>query len=424
MKIRFDIWYEIISTVRRNKLRTFLTGFSVAWGIFMLIVLLGSGNGLMNGFQSNFADRATNSIKVYGSRTSKTFEGMQKGRVIQLDNTDMLNTETKFPAHVGVAGAILKMNNRTISKGDEYVVCSLVGVEPSYVEIEPYRVAENNGRVINKLDLDERRKVIVIHPRTAETLFKGRNAVGEYVNVNGIAYKVVGVYVQNKERNDQDAFVPFTTAQNVYIKGDKIDQILFTTKGLDTREKGDAFEQSYKEVLAAHHRFDPTDRSAVWLWNRFTFFLQFLDAQQIIQIAIWVIGIFTLLSGVVGVSNIMLITVKERTKEFGIRKALGASPASILWLIILESIIITTFFGYIGMVGGIALTEWGARLFDAQAVAESTDFLQFTIFKDPTVGLGTALSFIVLLVIAGTLAGFFPARKAVQIKPIEALRAD
>ena len=171
MKIRFDIWYEIISTVRRNKLRTFLTGFSVAWGIFMLIVLLGSGNGLMNGFQSNFADRATNSIKVYGSRTSKTFEGMQKGRVIQLDNTDMLNTETKFPAHVGVAGAILKMNNRTISKGDEYVVCSLVGVEPSYVEIEPYRVAENNGRFINKLDLDERRKVIVIHPRTAETLF-------------------------------------------------------------------------------------------------------------------------------------------------------------------------------------------------------------------------------------------------------------
>lgn len=424
MKIRFDIWYEIISTVRRNKLRTFLTGFSVAWGIFMLIVLLGSGNGLMNGFTSNFADRATNSIKVYGGRATKTFEGMQKGRAIGLDGTDLLYSGAKFPGQVGVVGGLLKVNNRTISRGDEYVVCSLVGVEPSYVEIEPYRVAAGNGRFINKLDVDERRKVIVIHPRTAETLFKGEDAVGKTVNVNGIVYKVAGVYVQNKERNDQDAFIPLSTARHVYARGDRVDQILFTTAGLDTREKGDRFERAYREMIAENHRFDPTDRGAIWMWNRFTFFLQFLDAQQIIQIAIWVIGIFTLLSGVVGVSNIMLIAVKERTKEFGIRKALGASPASILWLIILESVIITTFFGYIGMVGGIALTEWGARLFDAQAAAQSTDFLQFTIFKDPTVGLGTALSFIGLLVAAGTLAGFFPARKAVRIKPIEALRAD
>lgn len=424
MKIRFDIWYEIISTVRRNKLRTFLTGFSVAWGIFMLIVLLGSGNGLMNGFTSNFADRATNSIKVYGGRSTKTFEGMQKGRAVRLDDTDLRHTCAKFPAQVGTVGGILKVDNRTISRGDEYVVCSLVGVEPSYVEIEPYRVAAGNGRFINKLDVDERRKVIVIHPRTAETLFKGEDAIGKTVNVNDVVYKVAGVYVQNKERNDQDAFIPLSTARHVYARGDRVDQILFTTTGLDTREKGDNFERAYREVIAGHHRFDPTDRGAIWMWNRFTFFLQFLDAQQIIQFAIWVIGIFTLLSGVVGVSNIMLITVKERTREFGIRKALGASPASILWLIILESVIITTFFGYIGMVGGIALTEWGAHLFDAQAAAQSTDFLQFTIFKDPTVGLGTALSFIGLLVAAGTLAGFFPARKAVRIKPIEALRAD
>lgn len=378
----------------------------------------------MNGFSSNFADRASNSMRVSAWQTSMVYQGMQSGRRIYLDNTDLLLTSTQFAGHVGKTGATIYSWDRTISNGPEYIVSGLIGVYPSYTEIEPYKVTAGNGRFINEQDIRDRRKVIVIHPKTAETLFKRQDAIGRMVNVDGIAYKVIGIYTRNRDRNDQDAFIPFTTAQIIYNKGNRLHNISFTTNGLDTREKNEAFEKEYKAVLARHHQFDPADDSAVWIWNRFTQYLEMLEAKSILSIAIWVIGIFTLLSGIVGVSNIMLITVKERTKEFGIRKALGASPASILWLIILESVMITTLFGYIGMVAGIGVTEWAAAYFDAQAAAKATEEMTFTIFKDPTVSIGIALQAILVLIIAGTLAGFFPARKAVQIKPIEALRAD
>lgn len=424
MRIGIDIWQEIISTISRNKLRTFLTGFAVSWGIFMLIILLGSGNGLMNGFTSNFADRASNSVQASTWKTSKVYQGMQSGRKIDLDYNDLALTKSEFPDNVITAGAILYQGGCTIANGSEYVSSNLIGVYPSYTEIEPYKVAEGNGRFINDLDIRERRKVIVIHPKTAETLFKKESALGKSVNVNGIIYKVVGIYVANKDRNDSRTFVPFSTAQIIYNKGNALQEILFSTKGLNTKEKNEEFEKEYRKVIARHHQFDPTDESALWLRNRFTQYLETLEAQNIITMAVWVIGIFTLLSGIVGVSNIMLITVKERTKEFGIRKALGASPSSILWLIILESIAITTLFGYIGMLAGIGVTEWAATYFDAMAAAQATEEMSFTIFKDPTVNIGIAVQATLVLIFAGTLAGFFPARKAVQIKPIEALRAD
>lgn len=424
MRIGLDIWQEIFSTIKRNKLRTFLTGFAVSWGIFMLIILLGSGNGLMNGFSSNFANRSSNVVEVSTWQTSKAYKGMQSGRKIDLDNTDLSLTESEFKDNVITVGALHYQGGCTLSNGSEYVSSNLNGVYPLYTEIEPYKVAEGNGRFINDLDIREKRKVIVIHPKTAQTLFKRENALGKSINVNGIVYKVVGIYVANKDRNDQSSFIPFTTAQVIYNKGNKVQKILFSTKGLDTKEENEEFEKSYRKLIAQHHQFDPADESAMWLRNRFTQFLEALQAQNIITIAVWVIGIFTLLSGIVGVSNIMLITVKERTKEFGIRKALGASPASILWLIIFESIAITTFFGYIGMLAGIGITEWAAGYFDALAAAQATEEMSFTIFKDPTVNIGIAMQATLVLIFAGTLAGFFPARKAVQIKPIEALRAD
>lgn len=424
MKIGIDIWQEILSTISRNKLRTFLTGFSVAWGIFMLIILLGSGNGLINGFSSNFADRAVNSMRVSTWRTSMPYEGMQSGRSVYLDNIDLDLTQKEFQNHIVKAGATLYQGNSTLSYNSDYVSCSMMGVHPSYTEIEPYKVAEGNGRFINDLDIKEARKVIVIHPKTAKTLFKEDTPIGKFINVNGIAYKVIGVYVQESDRNDQNAFIPFTTTQLIYNKGKRIHNILFTTKGLNTLEENQAFEKSYRKVIASHHQFNPDDESAMWIWNRFTNYLETMTAKSVLTIAIWVIGIFTLISGIVGVSNIMLITVKERTKEFGIRKALGASPSSILWLIILESVVITALFGYVGMVAGIGVTEWAAVYFDEQAAAQATDAMSFTIFKNPTVSLDIAIQATVTLIIAGTLAGFFPARKAVQIKPIEALRAD
>lgn len=423
MRIGLDIWQEIFSTIRRNKLRTFLTGFSVSWGIFMLIILLGSGNGLMNGLNSNFSDRATNSMRVSTWKTSMPYEGMQSGRRIQLDNLDLTLTEQAFGDYILKAGATLRQGGKTLSYGSEYVSVSITGVYPSFTEIEPYKMG-GNGRFINQMDIQEARKVIVIHPKTAETLFKKDTAIGKFINVNGIMYKVVGVYIPDLTRNDQDAFIPFTTCQLIYNKGKNVNNILFTTKNLTTLEEHEAFEKSYRKLIASHHRFNPEDNSAMWIWNRFTDFLEFLQVKGIINIAIWIIGIFTLISGVVGVSNIMLITVKERTKEFGIRKALGASPASILILIILESIVITAIFGYIGMLLGIGITEWASGYFDAVAAAQASDEMSFAIFKDPTISINTALQATLVLIVAGTFAGFFPARKAVRIKPIEALRAD
>lgn len=424
MKINTDIWQEIFNTIRRNKLRTFLTGFSVSWGIFMLIILLGSGNGLMNGFMSNFADRAVNSVETSTWRTSTPYAGMQSGRRIRLDNLDLFLTANEFKDNVVKASGTVSKGNCTFTYGSEYVNGNIKGVHPVYTEIEPFKIAEDKGRFINDLDIREKRKVIVIHPKTAETLFKKEQPIGKYITVNGIAYKIIGIYVQDYTRNEQTAFIPFTTAQLIYNRGTTLNNIIFTTKGLNTVESNNEFEKNYRKVIAAHHQFKPEDRSAMWIWNRFTDFLETMQAQGILNIAIWVIGIFTLLSGIVGVSNIMLITVKERTKEFGIRKALGASPGSILRLIILESIVITTLFGYIGMAAGIGVTEWASAYFDAQAASVMSEDMNFTVFKDPTVNISIAIQATVVLIVSGILAGFFPAKKAVRIRPVEALKAD
>ena len=377
-----DIWQEIYSTIKRNKLRTFLTGFAVAWGIFMLIVLLGAGNGLIHAFEQSASERAMNSIKIFPGWTSKSYDGLKEGRRVQLDNKDMDATSHYFPNHVIKAGATVWQGAVNLSFGQEYVSLNLSGVYPNHTEVEVVKLFE--GRFINEIDIKERRKVIVLHKKTAD--------------------------------------IPFTTLQTIYNKGDKLNNLVMTTKNLETVEANEAFEAHYRKVLGANHRFDPTDHSAIWIWNRFTNYLQQQKGSGMLRIAIWVIGIFTLLSGIVGVSNIMLITVKERTREFGIRKALGAKPLSILWLIIVESVTITTIFGYIGMVAGIGVTEWMNSAFGNQTM--DTGMWTETVFLNPTVDIRIAIQATLTLIIAGTLAGLFPARKAVSIRPIEALRAD
>lgn len=416
-----DIWQEIYGTIKRNKLRTFLTGFAVAWGIFMLIVLLGAGNGIIHAFEQNASERALNSIRLGGGWTTKPYNGLKEGRYIQLENKDLAATEKFFPDNIIQAGAVLYQNSVNISFGQEYINIRLMGVHPNYVESEAIKTA--SGRFINKNDIKERRKVIVLHKKSAEILFGKSHTepIGQFVNAGGVAYQVAGLY---DDQGDQSsvAYIPFSTLQTIYNKGNKLNNIIFTTKNLTNEENNDAFEKEYRRVIASNHRFDPTDESAIWIWNRFTQYLQTQNAGNILRTAIWVIGIFTLLSGIVGVSNIMLITVKERTREFGIRKALGAKPFSILWLIIVESVVITTFFGYIGMVAGIGATEWMNAVFGTQTA--DAGMFQAKMFTDPTVDISIAIQATLTLVIAGTLAGFFPAKKAVSISPIEALRAD
>lgn len=416
-----DLWQEIYGTIKRNKLRTFLTGFAVAWGIFMLIVLLGAGNGIIHAFEQNASERALNSIRLGGGWTTKSYEGLKEGRRIQMDNKDLTATEKYFPDNIITAGATLRQGDVNISFGQEYINISLMGVHPNYVQAEAIKTA--TGRFINQNDIKERRKVIILHKKSAEILFKKSHTepIGKFVNVGGVAYRVAGLY---EDQGDQSsvAFVPFSTLQTIYNKGDKLNNIIFTTKNLTSEEANEAFEKEYRKVIASNHRFDPEDESAIWIWNRFTQYIQTQNVAGLLRTAIWMIGIFTLLSGIVGVSNIMLITVKERTREFGIRKALGAKPLSILWLIIVESITITTFFGYIGMVAGIGVTEWMNSAFGNQTA--DAGMFQARMFSDPTVDIGIAIQATLTLIVAGTLAGFFPAKKAVSISPIEALRAD
>ena len=416
-----DLWQEIYGTIKRNKLRTFLTGFAVAWGIFMLIVLLGAGNGIIHAFEQNASERALNSIRLGSGWTTKSYEGLKEGRRIQMDNKDLTATEKYFPDNIITAGATLRQGDVNISFGQEYINISLMGVHPNYVQSEAIKTA--TGRFINQNDIKERRKVIILHKKSAEILFKKSHTepIGKFVNVGGVAYRVAGLY---EDQGDQSsvAFVPFSTLQTIYNKGDKLNNIIFTTKNLTSEEANEAFEKEYRKVIASNHRFDPEDESAIWIWNRFTQYIQTQNVAGLLRTAIWVIGIFTLLSGIVGVSNIMLITVKERTREFGIRKALGAKPLSILWLIIVESVTITTFFGYIGMVAGIGVTEWMNSAFGNQTA--DAGMFQARMFSDPTVDIGIAIQATLTLIVAGTLAGFFPAKKAVSISPIEALRAD
>ena len=416
-----DIPYHVVA-IKRNKLRTFLTGFAVAWGIFMLIVLLGAGNGLIHAFEQSASERAMNSIKIFPGWTSKSYDGLKEGRRVQLDNKDMDATSHYFPNHVIKAGATVWQGAVNLSFGQEYVSLNLSGVYPNHTEVEVVKLFE--GRFINEIDIKERRKVIVLHKKTAEILFNKTHTepIGQFVNAGNVVYQVVGLYNDKGDSGDSDAYIPFTTLQTIYNKGDKLNNLVMTTKNLETVEANEAFEAHYRKVLGANHRFDPTDHSAIWIWNRFTNYLQQQKGSGMLRIAIWVIGIFTLLSGIVGVSNIMLITVKERTREFGIRKALGAKPLSILWLIIVESVTITTIFGYIGMVAGIGVTEWMNSAFGNQTM--DTGMWTETVFLNPTVDIRIAIQATLTLIIAGTLAGLFPARKAVSIRPIEALRAD
>ena len=420
--IMIDIWQEIYSTIKRNKLRTFLTGFAVAWGIFMLIVLLGAGNGLIHAFEQSASERAMNSIKIFPGWTSKSYDGLKEGRRVQLDNKDVDATNRYFPDHVINTGGTVWQGGVNLSFGQEYVSLSLSGVYPNHTEVEVVKLFK--GRFINEIDIRERRKVIVLHKKTAEILFDKTHTdpIGQFVNAGNVVYQVVGLYNDKGDSGDSDAYIPFSTLQTIYNKGDKLNNLIMTTKNLETIEANEKFETYYRKVLGANHRFDPTDHSAIWIWNRFTNYLQQQQGSAMLRIAIWVIGIFTLLSGIVGVSNIMLITVKERTREFGIRKALGAKPLSILWLIIVESVTITTIFGYIGMVAGIGATEWMNNAFGNQTM--DTGMWTETVFLNPTVDIRIAIQATLTLIIAGTLAGLFPARKAVSIRPIEALRAD
>lgn len=413
---------EIWSTSKRNKLRTSLTGFAVAWGIFMLIFLLGAGNGLINAQLQQSTRFLANSMRVFPGETSKAYKGLKEGRSITLNDKDILISNKTYGQYVDDVGGRLEQNNQNINYGDNYVASqSLVGVAPTHPKIDKTELIA--GRFINEIDIKEQRKNVVLSRSQAKELCKDyRSLVGKNVKISNLNFQVVGIYKDDESRNNTEAFIAYSTIKTIYAKGDDAGSLEFTIKNLKTREDNKQFEKNYRASINNNHQAAPNDERTIWLWNRYMDNIQMNQGIAIMQTALWIVGLFTLLSGIVGVSNIMLITVKERTREFGVRKAIGAKPWSILKLIITESIIITSFFGYIGMVCGVAANE----IMDATIghTTVDTGLFKAAMFVNPTVGLGTCIGATITIVIAGTIAGLIPAIKAARIRPIEALRAE
>lgn len=413
---------EIWSTSKRNKLRTSLTGFAVAWGIFMLIFLLGAGNGLINAQLQQSTRFLANSMRVFPGETSKAYKGLKEGRSITLNDKDILISNKTYGQYIDDVGGRLEQYNVNINYGDNYVASqSLVGVAPTHPKIDKTELIA--GRFINEIDMKEQRKNVVLSRSQAKELCKDyRSLVGKNVKISNLNFQVVGIYKDDESRNNTDAFIAYSTIKTIYAKGDDAGSLEFTIKNLKTKEDNEQFEKNYRASINNNHQAAPDDDRTIWLWNRYMDNIQMNQGIAIMQTALWIVGLFTLLSGIVGVSNIMLITVKERTREFGVRKAIGAKPWSILKLIITESIIITSFFGYIGMVCGVAANE----IMDATIghTTVDTGLFKAAMFVNPTVGLGTCIGATITIVIAGTIAGLIPAIKAARIRPIEALRAE
>lgn len=415
-----DVLTEIWSTAKRNKLRTGLTGFAVAWGIFMLIVLLGAGNGLINAQIKQSGRFLANSMVVFGGETSKAFQGMKEGRSISLKDKDVNATQHDFKQNVDDVGAQLLQWGVTISNGQQYINTTLIGVYPNHNKIDKVEMVQ--GRFINDIDLKEKRKVLVLSSKQQEELCEHEaSLVGKYVNVGSIAFRVVGIY-KDQENGQANAVTSYSVLKTIYGKGDDAGRIEFNFHGLETEQDNENFETAYRKRINANHMAAPDDESAIYLWNRYTQSMQMTKGIGIIRTALWIVGLFTLLSGIVGVSNIMLITVKERTREFGIRKAIGAKPWSILRLIIVESVIITTVFGYVGMLLGVFANEYMDATLGHDVI--DTGLFRATMFVDPTVGLDVCIEATAVMIIAGTIAGLVPAMKAAKIRPIEALRAE
>ncbi|MGN1234113.1 MAG: ABC transporter permease [Candidatus Cryptobacteroides sp.] len=418
-----EILDEIWGSLGRNKMRTILTGFAVSWGLFMIINLLGAGNGLLNAMSANAGDILTNVITVWPGARSVPYDGMKQGSFVRLDIGDVDYTDGPMFKDVvdDVSGSIYCSD--TVSFGREYMALSIVGVAPLDFKIKGRKLIA--GRFLNDLDINEYRKTMVMDAKTASSLLGDdpdyMKILGRNVKVSGLLYQVVGIIEANESMGgNSEVFVPITTLSRIRTTGSWFNDISFSFHGLETEEDNEAFEQRYKRAMNARHRVAPDDGSAFYIYNSLTGNMEMNKAISIMKTALWILGIFTLLSGIVGVSNIMLITVKERLQEFGVRKALGATPWDILKLIVVESVLITLFFGVLGIVMGM-----GANYLMDITVGNNPIDLGFTkvyMFKNPSIGVDVALESLLLIVVAGTVAGIVPAVKAARVRPVEALR--
>jgi putative ABC transport system permease protein len=406
-----DKFGEILHNIRHHKLRVLLTGFAVSWGIFMLIVLLGAGYGLENGVRRAFAEDAVNSLWVYPGQTSLPYKGLRQGRRVQLHNADLDDAKAHLSA-LDLGSARVYLNGeKTIRFGKRASNFDLVGIHPEYQQIENLRMLE--GRRLNLRDLQEVRKTAVIGKAVAGELFENTSPLGRYLTINEVAFQVVGVFHDpGDDRQEEIIYIPLSTFQRVFTGNDRIHNMAFTIAADDV-DAARAVGTDLLKLMAVRHRFDAGDERAVFMRNTFEEYTRYMTLFANIRSFIWLIGIGSIVAGIVGISNIMLITVKERTREIGVRKALGATPGAVIDMILTEAILTTLVFGYLGLVAGIGLLEVAARLI------RNVDY-----FHNPEVNLWVAFGAMVLLVVCGTLAGIFPARRAAMIRPVDALRDE
>ena len=411
----FDLINEIGQTMRNNKLRTGLTGFAVAWGIFMLIILLGLSRGLMSGFEEQSGKRNINTIDVWRGSTSMPYQGYNKGRAIKLKASNVETLNKSGNKYLDKATAQKYIDSAKVVGPKDYVSDGITGMSPEALKDQWIDLFA--GRFINQADMDNERKVMVISRKTAKTLFgsDSTEVIGQRVKSLELSWTVVGLY--NREWNEDENIIPFTTAVALSGGDANIWSMRILADNVTDEASATAAETAIRGELAKIHHFDPADKSAAPMWNRFTNYLQQKEGMKILDYAMWIIGIFTMLSGIVGVSNIMFVSVRERTHEIGIRRAIGAKRRNILTQVILESVSITTIFGYIGVVAGMIVMQVIGHFFGSGAGGRSP-------LGNPTVDLGIAVKVTVVLIIAGALAGLFPALKATKVKPVEALRDE
>lgn len=408
-------WQEIFEAISKNRLRTFLTGISVASGIFILVILLGAGKGLQNGIEKQFERDAAGIIEVWSGTTTKEYKGLNPGRQIQFRNSDYTQSVQKFGDKLDSKASTYNFWGAPFSYGKESGSYQYRGVDPDYSIIENLTVVK--GRYVNSKDLDNNEKVAVIGMKIKTDLFKDKEALGEEIMINKINFKVIGIFTDpGGEREEARAYLPKTTVQRTFGGGDKISNMFFTLTKTDNYDEALAqskkFTQDLKDLLKSKNVVAPNDDGGIGAYNSVEDAKQFYDLNLYIRLFFWWVGICTIIAGVVGVSNIMLIVVKERTKEIGIRKALGASPVSIIGMILHESIFITTIAGFSGLLASLLLLEFVGPMVESEY------------FRNPEVDFNVALTTLVLLVFAGALAGFFPAYRAAKIKPIVALRDE
>lgn len=408
-------WGEVFESIGKNKLRAVLTGFAVFWGIFMLIVLLGAGGGLRNGFEYNFRNTATNSIELYGGETSKPWHGLPANRDIQLTEGDVEALRNAIPGIEHISGRFRVWRGESqLQHGQNYGSYGIRGVDPESQHLEKQRILR--GRFINEVDQTQERKVIVIAEDARKELFKDEDPLDQWVNVNGVPFLVVGLYEFESGNHEMmqrsPVYIPLNAAQKVFNAKSDVDQIMFSFADASIQGAQQA-QQRAVHTLARRHDFDPTDERALWVNNNVENVETVGTIFGAITWFLWFVGLGSLIAGIVGIGNIMLIVVKDRTREIGIRKALGAKPANVVGQVLLEALFVTAVFGYLGLACGVLLLEVLASFIPG------SDF-----FRDPTIDIGVALKALAALIAAGLLAGLIPARRAAAIRPIEALRDE